>query len=136
MLRVRERRSRRLAAALLVAALASASSVAAQTAGEPPPAPAPGTLPAVPSPPAIDTSPAVPPSTGKPLPAPEPGSVMRRPEMLSHKPSGFWTSNRPAEGGAYRWGIMAPAAVVLLISIFFLARALRRASRERVTAPR
>ncbi len=31
---------------------------------------------------------------------------MRQPEILHEKPSGFWTSNRPAVGGAYRYRMM------------------------------
>jgi len=48
------------------------------------------------------------------------------------KPSGYWTGYRPARGGAYRWRMMAIALVVLGITIFFVARMLRRASRRPV----
>jgi hypothetical protein len=135
----------RLTAALLVGGLASAGVAAAQpspygagetrTGPEPTPATrAPGApeplAPAAPRAP-DPFAPAVPPSTGQPLPAPEPGSVMRRPEQLSHKPSGFWTSNRPAKGGAYRWRIMGMGALVLAIAVFFVVRMLRRVSRQR-----
>jgi len=53
---------------------------------------------------------------------------MRHPEVLTGRPSGFWTSTRPAVGGAYRWRIMAAGVTVLAISGLFLARALRRAN--------
>lgn len=53
---------------------------------------------------------------------------MRRPEVLTGRPSGFWTSTRPAVGGAYRWRMLAAGVVVLGISGLFLARALRRAN--------
>ncbi len=33
-------------------------------------------------------------------------SRMRQPERLVYKPSGFWTSSRPAVGGAYRYGML------------------------------
>ncbi|HVV85074.1 MAG TPA: hypothetical protein VHE35_18545, partial [Kofleriaceae bacterium] len=66
--------------------------------------------------------------------APQPGSVMRTPEHLSGRPSGFWTSTRPAVGGAYRWRIMACGAVVLAISIFFVVRMLRRIREGRLAA--
>ncbi len=66
--------------------------------------------------------------------APRPGSVMRRPEQLRYRPSGFWTSNRPARGGAYRWRILAAGVLVLGITVFFVLRLLRRSSRERAAA--
>jgi hypothetical protein len=34
-------------------------------------------------------------------------------EILSDRPSGFWTSNRPAEGGAYRYRLMLVGFAVL-----------------------
>jgi len=49
--------------------------------------------------------------------------------MLDSRPSGFWTSNRPARGGAYRWRIMAVGGVVLAITMFFVLRLLIRTSR-------
>jgi hypothetical protein len=60
---------------------------------------------------------------------PEDGSSMRAPQMLDSRPSGFWTSNRPARGGAYRWRIMAAGGVVLAITMFFVLRLLIRTSR-------
>jgi hypothetical protein len=63
---------------------------------------------------------------------PPPGETMRRPEHLTARPSGFWTSTRPAVGGAYRYRIMGMGAVALLIATFVLVRTLRRASAERV----
>ena len=124
-----------LAAAIVVGALTSAGPVAAQ----PSPYGA-GEARTAPATPLVDRgdplTPAVPPSSGEPLPPSAPGSVMRRPEQLGHKPSGFWTSNRPAEGGAYRWRIMAAGGLVLAISIFFVVRLIRRAGRERALAAR
>lgn len=130
------RRARHVLAALGVA-FALASPVVGQPAPAPAPtAPAPVPAPApTPTPSTVDgTEPALPliPDPGPVDPtAPRPGSVMRQPEHLSGRPSGFWTSNRPARGGAYRWKIMAAGGLVLAISLFFVIRMLRRASRER-----
>lgn len=55
-----------------------------------------------------------------------PPSQMRRPEVLTQRPSGFWTSNRPANGSRYRWRIMGAGALVLAVTgvgVFFLLRA-------------
>jgi hypothetical protein len=41
-------------------------------------------------------------------------SQMRKPEILHEKPSGFWTSSRPAKGGAYRWRMLGIGVVVAL----------------------
>jgi hypothetical protein len=49
-------------------------------------------------------------------PAEEPGTVMREPERLQYKPSGFWTSGRPAVGGAYRYRLLGIGVVVLVIT--------------------
>jgi len=68
-------------------------------------------------------------------PAAEPEN-MRQPEVLSGRPSGFWTSTRPSQGGAYRWRIMAAGIAVLGVSVFFLTRAIRRASRAAEADPR
>ena len=122
-------RHRRLFAIALGAVVSLAGAAGAQPDPYGRPAPTEAGSPAAP---AVDPfAPAVPTSTGQPLPPPEPGSVMRRPEHLSHRPSGFWTSNRPAKGGAYRWEHMACGAVVLAIAVFFLVRMLRRVSCER-----
>ena len=119
----------------LSGSVGSVGSVAAQPVPPTPP-PTATTAPAAPAPPAVDTSPLVPPTTGLAPEPPRPGSVMRQPERLSHRPSGFWTSNRPATGGAYRWRIMAAGGLVLAIAVFFLLRLLRRAGRERLLANR
>jgi hypothetical protein len=97
---------------------------AAPPAGAPAPDPvsAPSSAPAMAAPPGVDPT------------APLPGSVMRRPEQLSYRPSGFWTSNRPARGGAYRWRIMAAGILVLAITMFFVLRLLRRSSQQRGAA--
>ena len=61
-------------------------------------------------------------------------SGMKRPEKLTGRPSGFWTSTRPAKGGAYRWRIMAAGVLVLGVTIFFVLRLLRRTSATRAQA--
>ncbi|HEY1549115.1 MAG TPA: hypothetical protein VGG28_14925 [Kofleriaceae bacterium] len=48
-------------------------------------------------------------------------------EILYNRPSGFWTSNRPAIGGAYKYNLMLIGLGVLAITGFFTYRLLRRA---------
>lgn len=55
----------------------------------------------------------------------------KQPERLLDRPSGFWTTTRPARGGAYRWRIMAAGVFVLGITVFFVLRLLRRTSQAR-----
>jgi hypothetical protein len=67
--------------------------------------------------------------------SPQPASAqpgqLKTPEILTHKPSGFWTSNRPAEGGAYRWRLLGIGAVILAITGYGMLRLVRRANAER-----
>jgi hypothetical protein len=55
---------------------------------------------------------------------------MREPEILHAKPSGFWTSNRPAIGGAYRYRMMligiGIAAIMGTIIVVVIKRNARR----------
>ena len=55
---------------------------------------------------------------------------MRQPEILHAKPSGFWTSNQPAVGGAYRYRMMligiGIAAIMGTIIIVVIKRNPRR----------
>jgi hypothetical protein len=37
-------------------------------------------------------------------------------EILSDRPSGFWTSNRPAVGGAYRYRLLGIGVVIATIT--------------------
>lgn len=60
---------------------------------------------------------------------PAEGHAMREPQQLSNRPSGFWTSNRPAVGGAYRWRMLGVGLVVLTLTMFFVLRLLIRTSR-------
>ena len=56
-------------------------------------------------------------------------------EELSERPSGFWTSNRPAVGGAYRYRLLLIGVGVLAITAFFTVRLLKKtnsARRDRV----
>jgi hypothetical protein len=145
-------RPRRLALAIIVASVASAAVAVAQPAPTPAPTAAPAAAPTdipagaarTPTPPADPAAaptaapaPAPAPApTAAPAPpadptAPLPGSIMRRPEHLYARPSGFWTSNRPARGGAYRYRMLAVGVGVLGVAVFFLARMLRRVSRDR-----
>ena len=52
-------------------------------------------------------------------------------EYLSERPSGFWTSNRPAVGGAYRWRLLGLGAAIALATGLLMWRAIRRANAER-----
>lgn len=48
-------------------------------------------------------------------------------EILSDRPSGFWTSNRPAEGGAYKYRLMLVGLGVLALTGIFTFRLIRGA---------
>jgi hypothetical protein len=76
---------------------------------------------------------AVPAAAAEPAIAPtSPASPsLRRVEKLSGRPSGFWTSTRPAGGGAYRWRMLAIGAVLAAVTAALLLRTARRASAER-----
>ena len=52
-------------------------------------------------------------------------------EVLTERPSGFWTSNRPAVGGAYRWRLLGLGVVIAAITGYGMLRLVRRASAER-----
>jgi hypothetical protein len=52
-------------------------------------------------------------------------------EILSERPSGFWTSNRPAEGGAYRWRLLGLGVVIAVGTGYAIVRLIKRASSER-----
>jgi hypothetical protein len=53
-------------------------------------------------------------------------------EVLSERPSGFWTSNRPAVGGAYRYRLLLIGVAVALGTGFVMWRIIRKANAQRV----
>lgn len=69
-----------------------------------------------------------------------PGAAAAEPptthEILSARPSGFWTSNRPAVGGAYRWRLLGIGVVVAAITGYGMLRLIRRADAERASRQR
>ena len=52
-------------------------------------------------------------------------------EILSARPSGFWTSNRPAVGGAYRWRLLGIGVVIAAVTGYGMLRLVKRANAER-----
>jgi hypothetical protein len=52
-------------------------------------------------------------------------------EILSERPSGFWTSNRPAVGGAYRWRLLGLGVVIAAVTGYGMWRLIKRANAER-----
>lgn len=56
-------------------------------------------------------------------------STMKQPEILEAKPSGFWTSNRPAKDGAYYYWMMGVGVVVAAIAGTTAIVLVRRAGR-------
>ena len=52
-------------------------------------------------------------------------------EVLTERPSGFWTSNRPAVGGAYRWRLLGLGLVIAAVTGYGMLRLIRRANAER-----
>ncbi len=63
--------------------------------------------------------------------AAQPVTVMREPERLQHKPSGFWTSGRPAVGGAYRYRLLGVGAAVLVLTAIVMVWVVRRHPQRR-----
>jgi hypothetical protein len=48
-------------------------------------------------------------------------------EILSDRPSGFWTSNRPAVGGAYKWRLLEVGVGVCALTGFLMVRLIKKA---------
>jgi len=48
-------------------------------------------------------------------------------EIIYNRPSGFWTSNQPAVGGAYKWRLLGVGVVVSAVTGLLVVRAIRRA---------
>jgi hypothetical protein len=59
---------------------------------------------------------------------PEPRPTRQR-EILKERPSGFWTSNRPAKGGAYRWRLLAIGGGIAAITGFGMLYLIKRAKK-------
>jgi hypothetical protein len=57
-------------------------------------------------------------------------------EVLTERPSGFWTSNRPAVGGRYRWRLLGIGIAIAGTMGLVTYRLLRRANEERRTLRR
>ena len=55
----------------------------------------------------------------------------RQREILRERPSGFWTSNRPAVGGAYRWRLLGLGVIIAAGAGFLIVRTIRRANADR-----
>lgn len=60
----------------------------------------------------------------------------RQREILRERPSGFWTSNRPAQGGAYRWRLLGLGVAIAGTMGIVTYRLLRRASETRASSAR
>ena len=92
------------------------------------PATQPATQPAGTAPPGLSEKP-------RPLRQLEPP---KRPEHIErierHRPSGFWTSTRPAKGGAYRYRLLGIGVVLLLLTLAGMIWLIRRHTRDRQTA--
>lgn len=52
-------------------------------------------------------------------------------EVIYTRPSGFWTSNRPAVGGAYRWRLLGIGVVIAALTGYGMLRLVKRANAER-----
>lgn len=52
-------------------------------------------------------------------------------EIIYTRPSGFWTSTRPAVGGAYRWRLLGIGVGLVVITGFGMLRLVRRANAQR-----
>ncbi|MEZ4404184.1 MAG: hypothetical protein R3B06_29450 [Kofleriaceae bacterium] len=68
-------------------------------------------------------------------PSPTEPEHMKRPEVLTGRPSGYWTSTRPANGARYRWRIMGMGGLALAVTGVLLSRKLRQINRARDGAP-
>jgi hypothetical protein len=64
--------------------------------------------------------------------AADPPMVERKVEILKERPSGFWTSNRPAVGGAYRWRLLGIGVVLAAGAGLLMWKLTRKANAERL----
>jgi hypothetical protein len=53
--------------------------------------------------------------------------VARPHEVLSDRPSGFWTSNRPAVGGAYKYRLLELGCAIALLTGWLTWRLVKNA---------
>ena len=63
-----------------------------------------------------------------PLAAAEPPATH---EIIYARPSGFWTSNRPAVGGAYRWRLLGLGVLIAALTGYSMLWLVKRANAER-----
>jgi hypothetical protein len=56
-------------------------------------------------------------------------------EILENRPSGFWTSNRPAVGGAYRYRLLLLGTAIALGTGLLTWRLIKRANAARAAGP-
>ena len=68
------------------------------------------------------------------LPAPVSAEPPTTHEIIYNRPSGFWTSNRPAVGGAYRWRLLGIGGVICGVTAILVIRLIRRANAARTKA--
>jgi hypothetical protein len=57
-------------------------------------------------------------------------------EIIYTRPSGFWTSNAPAVGGAYKWRLLGLGVIVAAITGYGMLRLVKKANAERDAAAR
>lgn len=57
----------------------------------------------------------------------------RKHEILRERPSGFWTSNRPAVNGAYRWRLLGIGVVIAGVMGIVVLRVMRSARESRAS---
>lgn len=53
---------------------------------------------------------------------------------LTAKPSGFWTSSRPATRGAYRYRMLGLGLTLTIVTAWFTVRTIRRHGARRATS--
>jgi len=52
-------------------------------------------------------------------------------EILTNRPSGFWTSNAPAVGGAYRYRLLGLGVAIAGVMGIVIIRIVKRAGNDR-----
>lgn len=57
-------------------------------------------------------------------------------EVIYTRPSGFWTSTRPAVGGAYRWRLLGIGVALAAVTGLGMLKLVRRANAQRAAAGR